>query len=420
MSIMKRLFCVFVAAMTMACVILLGCSPKQCRHVVTRIVPQAATCTENGNREYYKCDKCGSCFADEDATVLVGQDKYEIKAFGHNIIKRNEKQATCVSCGVKEHYECRNCHKLYSDDKGTEIAAPEETAKIPHNFIKVDAKAATEFDYGWKEHYKCRYCGSLASDKDGKNQVTSESITVAPINSDFAYKIAFASPIGLQGSGSDYISAEFTTADDLPATRFTFKEGAETNCEVEAWIIYEVESAKNQGIDLRIPTFNGKEKELELVVSNDGGQEISFRYYAENYGDVGGIDITIAPNQKQTLTFTINPGDTIGCNFALKLLCDVTTETEVTLYGFFSAEDEISGISLYKQASKKVFKVGDKFTSQGLVVKANGNNYDDVVIANYRTDIAEGYEFTSADVGTKTVVVRFGKYSVTYDITITE
>lgn len=28
-----------------------------------------------------------------------------------------------------------------------------------------------------------------------------------------------------------------------------------------------------QGIDLRIPTFNGKAKQLDLVVSNDGGQE---------------------------------------------------------------------------------------------------------------------------------------------------
>lgn len=90
------------------------------------------------------------------------------------------------------------------------------------------------------------------------------------------------------------------------------------------------------------------------------------------------------------------------------------------MYGYFDCTDEIESISILQQATKKTFKLGDKFTAKGLVVKANGSNYDDVVIANYAIGIEEGYEFTSANVGTKTVMIKFGKYNVTYDIMITE
>ena len=88
------------------------------------------------------------------------------------------------------------------------------------------------------------------------------------------------------------------------------------------------------------------------------------------------------------------------------------------MQGFFYCEGEVDGISLYKDAEKKTFKVGDKFSTDGLVVKAKGSSYDEVVIANYMTDIEEGYVFTAEDVGTKTVTVAYGEYTTTYEITI--
>lgn len=421
MSITKKIFAYALATvLALSSVVLAGCSSKTCEHDLTRIAPKAATCSENGNREYYECSKCKTCFADKDGTILLAKEKYEIKAFGHTLMKHDEKQATCLLAGVSEYYECRNCHKLYSDDKGTEISSPVEKPKFDHKYTKVSAKETTEFDYGWQEHYECLYCGTLASDKDGKNQITLESITIAPTNTDFDYKIAFTPATGWEGGGAAHISAEYTTADGLPATQFTFAAGGKKNDEVEAWLIHEADTTKSQGIDIRIPTFNGKTKQIELVVKNDGGQEVSFYYYAENNGDKGGVTVTVGVGEKKTVTFRVNPGDTIGCNYALKLLSDVTTETKVTMYGYFDCTDEIESISLLKQATKKTFKVGDKFTAKGLVVKANGNNYKDVVIANYTIGIEEGYVFTSADIGTKTVMVKFGKYNVTYDITITE
>ena len=41
-------------------------------------------------------------------------------------------------------------------------------------------------------------------------------------------------------------------------------------------------------------------------------------------------------------------------------------------------------------------------------------------IANYLTDVEEGYVFTADDIGTKTVTVAYGEYIVSYDITISQ
>lgn len=420
MSIRKRI-CVYVLCLMtlLMSFAFAGCS-VECVHTLTRVEPKAATCTEDGNREYYRCDNCGECFADEDGTIKLSADKYVIKTTGHRIMKHNGKDASCANEGVEEYYECRDCGKLFSDKNGTEIESVVVVSKIPHQLTKVAAKAPTGFEYGCIEHYECSVCGNFYSDAQGTIQVSEESVRLEPTITNFEYKIAFTTALDWEGGGASNIAATRSSMDGLPATQFTFKTGGKKNEEVEAWIIHTVKEEKQNGNNLRIPTFKDKTKKVELVVRNDGGQNISFYYYAESYGDKGGVTVTLAPNEKKTFSFTVNPGDSIGCNYALKLLSDVTTETNVTMYGYFDCTDELTSISLLKEASKKSFRVGETFSTEGIIVKANGDKYDDVVIANYESSINNGYEFTSDDVGTKTVTIRFGKYITTYDIEVTE
>lgn len=243
------------------------------------------------------------------------------------------------------------------------------------------------------------------------------------INDPFEYEIAFVPAKNLESindsGGADYIFADYTTADDgTPATRFTIHAGALANMEVEAWINQEIGNTKDEGLNLRIPTFSGINRLVKLIVTNNGGQELSFRYYAENWGDKGGVDISIAPGETKTVEFDVNPGDSLGCNYAFKLLCDVTTETSLTMNGYFYCRSELDAIEIYRSADKTCFAVGESFSSEGLVIKPIGLNYDDVVISNYKTDL-DGYIFTDEDVGIKTVTVRFGDFAVNYDIEIT-
>ena len=242
------------------------------------------------------------------------------------------------------------------------------------------------------------------------------------INDPFQYKIAFAPAKNLESiggtSGAEYISAEYVSVDDrISATKFNILAGAASGMEVEAWINKEIAFANDNGLNLRIPTFSNAERFLELAVTNNGGQEISFYYYAENYGDKGGVNITIAPGETKIFDFKVNPGLSVGCNYAFRLLSDVSVNTSITMHGYFYCKDEISGIEILNEAERKSFTVGDSFTSDGLVIKALGDNYDEVIISNFTTDL-DGYTFTSNDVGTRAVTVYFNGFSLTYDIEI--
>ena len=246
--------------------------------------------------------------------------------------------------------------------------------------------------------------------------------TTVTIHNPFSYSIAFtpaANIVSINNSGgADYIFAEYTTDSfGLPATRFTIKSGAKANMEVEAWINQVVHQTMADGVNLRIPTFGGEKRYLSLTVTNIGGDDISFEYYAENNGNCGGVTITVEAGQTKTVDFDVTPGGSIGCNYAIKLLSDVSEDTELLINGFFHCRDELSGIEEYSSTNKTTFKVGESFSSMGLVVKALGENYDEVVISNYKTDL-DGYCFTEEDVGVKQVRVNFADFSFVYNIEI--
>lgn len=266
-------------------------------------------------------------------------------------------------------------------------------------------------------------------DVRGKNwsgEVESFTVSFAG-KSDSAYfysadkhKLAFSPAVNLRSINDegDSISAKFTTASDgMPAATFTVSAGAKAGAEVEGWIKDVVEETRNEGINLRIPTFSGKKRLIELFVRNDGGEEITFYYYAENYGDKGGVTVTVAPNETKRVYFKVDSGTSPGCNYAFRLLSDVKTETKLTIHGYFYHRNELNGISVYKEATKKTFSVGETFSAEGLVIKAEGVNYNEVVVSNYTVDLKD-YVFTSADVGKRIVTVRFEDYTVTYEIEV--
>ena len=428
----KRILVAAAAVLVvLMCATIVGCtggttdSNTAVEHNLTRVAPKAATCTEAGNREYFTCSDCDVIFADAEGTMVLTNDKHIIPAKGHKVAMHGEHQATCFAEGVRQHYECRNCHTLFSDAEGKNvIAAPEAIPTLSHTLTKVEAKQPSGFVAGWEEHYECANCDKIYKDASATVETTLEAIKIAPSLTDFEYKIAFTPAANIESingsNGANYISADYTTgANGLPATRYTFKTGASTGNEVEAWINSVVGTTMANGQNLRIPTFSGQARKLDLIVTNEGGQSVTFRYYAESWGDKGGIEITINPGETKTLTFEVNPGDSIGCNYALKLLSDVSVETKVVMNGYFYCEGEVNSVSLYKTAAKTTFKVGEKFNCDGVVLKAHGDKYDEVVISNFLTSIDEGYTFTSSDVGTKTVTVAYGEYTVTYEITVT-
>ncbi|MGM9667687.1 MAG: Ig domain-containing protein [Eubacteriales bacterium] len=78
-------------------------------HSLTKVEAKPATCTENGNIEYYKCSGCGKLFADATGNVEITADKTVDKATGHQYEWVIDKEATATEKGSK-HEECAVCH----------------------------------------------------------------------------------------------------------------------------------------------------------------------------------------------------------------------------------------------------------------------------------------------------------------------
>ena len=90
---------------------------------LTKVEAKAATCTEKGNKAYYKCS-CGELFADKDAQKEITLAEVEIEAKGHEYETEYTKDA-------KYHWKkCKNCDAVTEKQEHTSSgAATEENAE---------------------------------------------------------------------------------------------------------------------------------------------------------------------------------------------------------------------------------------------------------------------------------------------------
>lgn len=87
-------------------------------HVMSHVNAKAETCTTAGNIECYKCTRCEKFFADQDGNQELAQDQVIIPATGHAMEKTEAKEATCTEDGNSEYWTCRTCGKFFADADG--------------------------------------------------------------------------------------------------------------------------------------------------------------------------------------------------------------------------------------------------------------------------------------------------------------
>ena len=149
-------------------------------HTLTHVDANAATCTDTGNKEHWKCSVCGALFSDEEGTTPTTAEAVEIAATGHTLTYVKAMDATCTDTGNKEHWKCSVCGDLFSDEEGTTPTTAEavEIAATGHTLTYVKAMDATCTDTGNKEHWKCSVCGALFSDEEGTTPTTAEAVEI--------------------------------------------------------------------------------------------------------------------------------------------------------------------------------------------------------------------------------------------------
>ena len=98
-----------------------------------KVPAKAATCTEDGNIEYYHCPDCNKNFKDingnEEVTDVV------VKATGHTLGEKvAAKAATCTEDGNIEYYHCSTCNKNFKDKDGKEEVADVVVKATGHKY----------------------------------------------------------------------------------------------------------------------------------------------------------------------------------------------------------------------------------------------------------------------------------------------
>ncbi len=165
-------------------------------HVPNKVEKKDPTCTEDGNPEYYTCTgENGVCdgkyYKDATCTSEYTAEEIVLKATGHNkgtgLTKHDAKAATCTEDGNSEYYSCEVCGKYFKSADGKEEIADKGSVVLKatgHNkgagLTKHDAKAATCQAEGNIEYYSCEVCGKYFKVADGKEEITDKgSVTLA-------------------------------------------------------------------------------------------------------------------------------------------------------------------------------------------------------------------------------------------------
>ncbi len=186
------------------------------KHTMNKVEAKAASCSAEGNNEYYKCSECGKVYKDADGKTETSVEKETIAKLPHTFDKQDTadkylaSKANCVS-PAKYYYSCSVCGAAdtktfdfgekdaenhanivvkgevkateeadgYTGDKvceacETEIEKGTVVPKLVHmaDVTKVEAKAATAKEDGNIEYYICNSCGKLYKDAEGKTEIT--------------------------------------------------------------------------------------------------------------------------------------------------------------------------------------------------------------------------------------------------------
>nr|MCR4670744.1 Ig-like domain-containing protein [Saccharofermentans sp.] len=144
-------------------------------HTPVHTEAKAATCTEDGNTEYWTCSECGQYFSDEDCTQKIEENSWVLTATGHQNVKNHPAvEAKCESDGNTEYWECTDCGKFFSDSACTNVIEEGSwvTTATGHQNVKNHPaeEAKCESD-GNTEYWECTDCGKFFSDAACTNAI---------------------------------------------------------------------------------------------------------------------------------------------------------------------------------------------------------------------------------------------------------
>ena len=396
-------------------------------HSMSNLIPQVdPTCTETGTLAHYDCTLCHKHFADAEGTNELLD--LTISVTGHTLTKTEAVASSCTVQGHNAYWTCSVCHGVFADELG-ENATTVEAETLPL------ANHDTELKYDENGHYadckNCDYVGETEAHVGFAypGEVPMCNVCSAQIGSVAGWDgwVEFRPGIK-EVVGGAVTSASHVTVNGVMASKYAFGAG-EAGSTTTIWTHSDRNDWKNGHYQVRIPSVSGQPTYVYLYVSNDGNTEVSFRIFTENYGDKGGVDVTLGAGESGWFKYQLVNGNSVGNNMNIKLLADLASDTEVTIYGYFYLpEAQITNLHILNQSEIKLsYEEGEAFNLSKLILGTYiSNSKGDIlsdggeelyyIPSNYTVSGLENGQILTA--GTYTVTVSFGGKSVELQIVV--
>lgn len=109
---------------------------RACSHSMQHFDEKTATCTEDGNIEYWYCDLCKDYFADADGKDLITQDYTVLRSQGHNSILFDAVPATTTTEGYTAGVWCDKCETWIHGHEVIPPIEPDESNVSYRHYVR--------------------------------------------------------------------------------------------------------------------------------------------------------------------------------------------------------------------------------------------------------------------------------------------
>lgn len=178
-----------------------SCSVTVTHGNMVHIPKKDATCTAEGNKEYWTCGTCGKIFSDAEGKTEIELSATVISATGHNLTKTEEKAPTCTAEGNTEYWTCETCGKIFSDAEGkTEISLADTVIPTTsHNYKDGKCAVCGDTDPNYQEPTSPTKDEPATEDstKNTKDNTVTKSSTPQTSDALFGYAAFFVAIIVL-------------------------------------------------------------------------------------------------------------------------------------------------------------------------------------------------------------------------------
>lgn len=157
-------------------------------HSLTHHEAVRGNCSTAGNIEYWECKWCGACFLDEAATKPASAPDVLDATFEHLLTKVEAKPATYEEDGNIEYWHCQRCGKYFNDELANDVSEITEADTVIPKLTEVKHTVTVKIEgaSNGKVTIKGHTIDKLINGYEIKMSATEEYTLVATPNSKYA------------------------------------------------------------------------------------------------------------------------------------------------------------------------------------------------------------------------------------------